>query len=478
MEAKLSRNGVGVLASSFYAIKDYQKILSKLTLKTTIVLGKKRTTKTAYLYDRKGKYIVFPRFVGLNMQKIGFLNIKNCIGMGDRINITSSMILYPYQQIVCDHILKMFKEKEDIGGASCTLIMKPGRGKSYVGTYLITQLAVKTLIVVPNSSIAAEWKRALQNTTATIGEYCGRKKKDGDVVIIIINSLSSKEFKFKESLSPQNFFRQFGFVIWDEVHKYASPKSRKAFWETNRRYGLGLTASPNVRADKFDAVYQKHLGDLLYEKDIPGYVEDDKQFSVLVRCIKYYGPDEHTKNIKRNGMVFVPDMEKQFADDMQRNELIISHIVRLRKMNKNVFVFSTIKEHLQILYDLLLKNGTMSFAPELKTLTGGMKPEDLEMAKKTASIILITYSYGSEGLSIDRFDSIIFATPRKTLMDQKAGRILRAGGNIDIQREIVDIIDQKTSLRSQFSSRKKYYLSAKFKLLMEEFTPSSIPCRN
>jgi superfamily II DNA or RNA helicase len=88
---------------------------------------------------------------------------------------------------------------------------------------------------------------------------------------------------------------------------------------------------------------------------------------------------------------------------------------------------------------------------------GGSTENDIQQAKNTGRIIMTTYSYSGTGVSINKMDALILATPRKSNMTQILGRIFRLKGNVDITRNIIDIVDTKICLKSQFYTRKKTY---------------------
>jgi superfamily II DNA or RNA helicase len=124
--------------------------------------------------------------------------------------------------------------------------------------------------------------------------------------------------------------------------------------------------------------------------------------------------------------------------------------------------------------------GLETYAPEteeinngkkkIHTLMGGMK--DAAEAKRNASqnarIILITFGYGMQSLSISKMDAIVFATPRRNKMRQTLGRILRRSGDPKIRRIIIDFVDESTALRSQLSTRKGVYKEKGFSIEEEE----------
>jgi predicted helicase len=108
-------------------------------------------------------------------------------------------------------------------------------------------------------------------------------------------------------------------------------------------------------------------------------------------------------------------------------------------------------------------------------LMGSYKTSDLEELKKNKqSIILTTYKYCSKGISIDKMDAIVLCQPRKADTEQTIGRILRASGNVKSERIIIDIIDMCTTLKSQFSHRKKIYQEFNFDVQIEKIRYDSL----
>ncbi|MCK9603403.1 MAG: hypothetical protein M0R66_03505 [Candidatus Omnitrophica bacterium] len=74
-----------------------------------------------------------------------------------------------------------------------------------------------------------------------------------------------------------------------------------------------------------------------------------------------------------------------------------------------------------------------------------------------ARVIIATFGYSGTGISIVRMDAMILASPRYSGMKQIVGRILRRGSDAQIERVIVDIVDQKTCLARQFRLRRNAY---------------------
>lgn len=138
--------------------------------------------------------------------------------------------------------------------------------------------------------------------------------------------------------------------------------------------------------------------------------------------------------------------------------MIVEEILKIYKDGHDVFVFSDRLEHLDIIQRMLEGNGVKQSA----VLTGGAAEEYTQRVFTEAIIILTTYQASDTGVSIDRMTGVVFTTPRRNLMEQKLGRILRIGGDLKVVRQVVDIVDVKLSVKTQYPARKKVYVSEGF----------------
>jgi superfamily II DNA or RNA helicase len=94
----------------------------------------------------------------------------------------------------------------------------------------------------------------------------------------------------------------------------------------------------------------------------------------------------------------------------------------------------------------------------------GSKEDDIKDAIDNSRIIFTTYQYSSVGVNIQKMNCMILCTPRKHNPEQIIGRILRNGSDINITRQIIDIVDCKSILYTQYYDRKKVYIENKFEL--------------
>ena len=167
---------------------------------------------------------------------------------------------------------------------------------------------------------------------------------------------------------------------------------------------------------------------------------------------------------------------EELISDPYRNKLIINKVMNFYKEKRNIFVFSDRREHIEMLYndfikELQITNNTNIlnniFIPEVNIddekklsssiLYGGATDDDISNAVNNSKIIFTTYQYSSTGVSIVKMDTLILATPRRSNMKQIIGRIFRLGSDLTKKRIIVDLIDNKSVLKGQYSDRKKAY---------------------
>ena len=437
---------------------------------TVVTVGHNNTRKTISSFktikqttESTNLKILIPRFGGFMLQKTNILqNIENKLQRGDDRNFKKPrMKLTSNQSVVLNHLMGVIYTHHNImtGTSSTVLQMDPGYGKTYLALGVINQIKKKTFIIVPNTYLLRQWVEILTEAFPynEIGFYYGAKKADGDIIVSIINSA----LKYPD-------YSKCGLIIYDEVHMYCSNKFASIFSKAQAACCLGLTATPNERIDKFDPVSHWALGKVIYANKLPDWNNADINFMTEVTRVLYDGHKDYTQIIESAaGIVSVPLMINKLQEDPYRNRLIVLYAVKLYNMGRNVFVFSDRREHLHVLAQILSDHKIKFEAPELDDiklegvteLMGGSTDDDIEKAKNTGRIIMTTYQYSGTGVSITKMNSIILATPRKSNMDQILGRIYRLTSDSGVVRQIIDIVDNKVCLKSQFYTRKKTYIN-------------------
>jgi DNA excision repair protein ERCC-3 len=149
-----------------------------------------------------------------------------------------------------------FYRRNDKDQGSGVIVLPCGAGKTIIGLALMERLSCATLILTSNTTSVKQWKTELLDKTTVedeqIGEYCGTLKQVRPITIATYQILTHR--KSKEALyHHMELFQQrdWGFIIYDEVHLLPAPVFRAtADIQATRR--LGLTATL-VREDGREA---------------------------------------------------------------------------------------------------------------------------------------------------------------------------------------------------------------------------------
>lgn len=400
-----------------------------------------------------------------------------------------AMTPYPYQIVLADFIEQQFtEERAALGAAGLILELEAGLGKTFVAAIVIARRKVKTLYIVPNEYLleqaADDLRRAMPGLS--IGRYYHKCKCDGDVVLMIINSAAAITSDSRAVIAPlgnvflRDYIKQFTLVIYDEVHEYASKERSQVFQNIGGKYLLGLTAEATQRADKLDFVCHMNVGKVYPAESIPGFdVPETDRYTSETTILKYYGPREYCNNIvSRIGMLSAYEMSKQMIRDPYRTRLIVDLVKKFYNEGRNIFVWCDMRGIDILLCELLRAEGIAASLgdeepepePSCRTvaaLMGGIDKSAIEAAQN-ARVIVATYQYAYRGVSLPKFDTMIFATPRRAKIYQTLKRIFRAGGNTQIVRKIIDIVDMKTKLKSQLTTRKEQYVRPIFGMTINE----------
>lgn len=389
------------------------------------------------------------------------------------------------QEVIYNEIMteKFSVKNMNNGTAGLILDLQAGKGKTFLAMYIISQLKCKTLIVVHNENMLTQWYNHLSEKfpNTKVGRYYGKKKDPGDFTIGIINSLVKDVIKINDNyITPREFYDNFDLVVLDEVHIFSSPENRKIYNVAQCPYMIGLSATPDEHEKKWDKINNWSVGPILRAIDIQGFLSNEVEFKGIVFKIGYYGPSEYTEHItnEKLDVVSVPSMIGQLVDDPYRLQMIINLVLRQHKKGLNILVFADRRSYLSKILDglekvkldsIILDNDTdVKQSIDAFKIMGGSSEQEFALAKEKGNIILSTYQYMSTGISIQRLNSIVLCTPRKSKSKQIINRIFRLGSDENIVREIIDIVDMRITLKNQWYTRKVYYDSQNFTITDEK----------
>jgi len=490
INAILKKNGLEINIKDItakYDLSGLKKIKNKYTIRYKNPINNYFIENK--LYTIKNGFIYLPRFGGYKLLDANIIDsIENKILDGKDLNLNYIGKSNDNQALVIQYLLDNIYNNKNVqkGIAGCNLKMVAGTGKTFVGMDLISKLNKKCLVILPNTYLLKQWKELLMEyfPNNTIGEYYGKEKTEGDIIVSIINSAISDEFNFKYlninkeikgkyttvTKSYQEFYKEFGLIVFDESHTYCSKSFKIIFERAQSTYMLGLSATPNERLDSCDKIAHYNIGDIIDAETLPKYQKEDITFESEVHIIKYNAPDKYvTTHInEKTNMICTYKIIDDMINDEYRNKLILNNIFELFNLGLNVFVFSERRSHLEYLYeqfnymvDDIYENNLA--IPELNinenmVLYGGCDDDEIENAKTKSKIIFTSFQYSSTGVSINKMSGMILATPRRSKSTQIIGRIFRLNKeNNHIKRIIVDIVDNKSVLKNQLYSRMKSY---------------------
>jgi superfamily II DNA or RNA helicase len=379
-----------------------------------------------------------------------------------KIDITFNVELRPYQKDIMKDLLEGLKTH---GGGILT--MGCGRGKTNMAIHVISQLKLKTLLVVHKEFLKNQIIDRIENST-NIEElggfgYIQGKTLDTDhaIVIATVQSLSQKDY------DPE-IFKEFGLVVIDECHHMGGKSFFKAFHKINSPYMLGLTATPRRNDGMFKLIHWFMGPQLYYEEQPPNpnvrckFInfqadKDNKNFQELI--IKASGKPNRSKmitnlaNIKSRNSIILKILEKLLVEKNKK---------KYKRTGRKILVLSGRVDHLKLIkykLDVLIKSKLNDLCNEdIKTglYIGELKEKELEISAK-ADVVFGSYQMAEEGLDIEDLNAVILATPKSDIQ-QSIGRILRKqADDYEEYPLIIDFADKLQTFTSQKTKRKKYY---------------------
>ena len=404
------------------------------------------------IYMESSNKLYLPRYFGIKY--FGYpKSIK--ITNGKPINIKFNGDLRDYQIEIIDTYIKHIgiEEKDGLllGKGGGSIEVGCGRGKTVMALKIIELVAKKTRIIVHKEFLKNQWIERINQflPEAKVGCIQGQiiDVEDCDIVIIMLQSLSQKEY-------PEEIFRDFGLTIVDECHHISSEVFSRALQSNITAYSLALSATME-RKDGLTWVFKSFLGDLIYRE--AKRQEDD----VLVKAIKFSVENDDDYNeveLDMRGNVKYSTMISKLCNYNSRSEFIVKVIAQELQINSDqqIILLSQNKSLLTYLESAIKHKNICTVGYYI----GGMKAHDLKESE-SKKLILATYQMAAEALDIKSLTTLVLATP-KTDIIQASGRILREKHENPL---IIDIVDSHDVFKRQFEKRKKFYLDQKYTVI-------------
>ena len=395
------------------------------------------------IYRESPNKIYIPRFFGINAY--GEPDEVR-IPTGDPIDITFKGSLRDYQ----NNVVEIYKKSLGINGGGGLLEIPCGRGKTVIALNIISQLKVKTLVIVHKGFLLNQWVERIEQflPQARVGKIQGKviDIEDKDIVVGMLQSLSMKEY-------PSDMFSSFGLTIVDECHHISSEVFSRSLQRIVTRCMLGLSATMQ-RKDGLTRVFKMFIGEIIYKE------KRETDDNVLVKTVNYVTSDSEFNETVYDyrGSPAYSTMISKLCNYNHRSEFILKVIVgeMLEKPGQQLMILAQNKSLLIYLHEAIEHRNIATVG----YYVGGMKDADLKTSE-SKEIIIATYAMAAEALDIKTLTTLFLITPR-TDVTQAVGRILRVKHERPL---VVDIVDAHDMFQRQYMKRKKFYMKNKYKIL-------------
>lgn len=345
-----------------------------------------------------------------------------------RIRVKPQFKLRPHQTQIHPHIMKGL---QTFPYHACTIQKSCGAGKTIQAAHTIAKLGVKTMICVPQSKLADQFKKEIQLVMEVQEEdICciGSVFKDTnyDTAWIFICVYNSMRQTRKQPTKFPDLVRSCDFLVVDEAHRFPAKANTTILKNYHGKYRMALTATPTRESDGLGHMIFKLLGPIVAkvdrEKPPPGLYQ--------ARVLEYYNPAHaQTLYLPKCGKRRKPDrskMLKRICEDEVRCRAIAEFVARDLKSK----------------FPLLLgdwKSIVYTIAAEIEkrlpdstcTYVGGNESKKKRIKTQHglihARFIVATTAKAGEGMDIKRLNCVVFLTPRTPgrLLIQTTGRMLR-----------------------------------------------------
>ena len=301
------------------------------------------------------------------------------------------------------------------------LIVSPtASGKSLVIYALVRyyhMMGLKTLILVPTTSLVEQMYSDFQDYGWSPGTYCQRIYQGHDRKITKDVAISTWQSIYK---MPKKYFESFGCVIGDEAHLFKAKSLTGIMTKLHQcKYRFGLTGTLDG-TQTHQLVLEGLFGAVENIVTTKELMDKKTLANLKIKCIIL----RHSP--MRQRMSYAEELEYLVTNDT-RNKFIIN---LCRNIPGNTLcLFQLVEKHGKVLYDQAkdeIKDRKVFF------VYGGTDTKTREdirsiVENEKNSIIIASYGTFSTGINIRNINNIVFASPSKSKIRvlQSIGRGLR-----------------------------------------------------
>ena len=362
------------------------------------------------------------------------------------VNLTSVVPQYNIPFAVRDYQLDAINHA--LTQQRVLLLSPTASGKSLIIYILVRYLKLKTLILVPTTSLVSQMYNDFREYGWDVANNChtvfaGRDK--GSELPVIISTWQSI-YKMQ-----QKYFEQYELVIGDEAHGFKS-KSLTAIMTKciNAKYRIGTTGT--LDGTQTHKLVLEGLFGKVHKVTTTKKLIDQKHLSPFtINALVLKHPDSICHNLK--GINYQEELEYLISSEA-RNKYIVNLTIGLER--NTLLLFRFVEKHGQLLYDMIKENTNDR---KIFFVYGGTDTDTREQIRAIVesernAVIVASYGVFSVGVNIRNLHNIIFASPSKSRIRnlQSIGRGLR----LSDKKEIATLYDIADDLK--FKNKKNYTL--------------------
>jgi len=325
------------------------------------------------------------------------------------------------------------------------LVSPTASGKSLIIYSLVRyyhMMGLKTLILVPTTSLVEQMYSDFEDYGWSSGTYCQRvyqghsSKVEKDVVISTWQSI----YKL-----PKKYFEQFGCVIGDEAHMFKAKSLTGIMTKLHQcMYRYGLTGTLDG-TQTHQLVLEGLFGPVEKVITTKKLIDNKSLANLKIKCIIL----KH-ENI-RERMNYAEEL--QFLGEHERRNAFLAELL-MHLPGNTLCLYQLVEKHGKLLHEAVKESQSEEiFDDKLRKVffiygkTSTTEREEIRaiVEGETNSITIASYGTFSTGINIRNIHNIVLASPSKSRIRvlQSIGRGLRVSENKDSVL-IFDIADDMT----------------------------------
>ncbi|MBZ0115962.1 MAG: DEAD/DEAH box helicase family protein [Sandaracinaceae bacterium] len=344
--------------------------------------------------------------------------------------------LWEFQQDAIDALKAHFLDRRSSAGV---LSLPTGSGKTVTALRFLLERYVRlnqrVVWIAPRVELLNQVHRELLRSWPAAGRplrvgrvHAGTKRCDGDVVLVTAMALATGAVSARDLQAGG----EIGIVCFDEAHRAAAPRTKKALERLRgpRAPLLALTATPFRMGKGAEAELRSVIGPTVYSRSFPELVRDGFLARPILHAIRAEGrqmvelTEKELQEARTMGEL-PSSVLGRIAKDERRTRAILGtwQADRERKFGKTL-IFACNIPHAELIARELRGVGARLVTSKM---SGPQVSREIEAFRQDPRGVMVNVSILTEGVDIPDIQTVVLARPTlsKVLYSQMIGRAAR-----------------------------------------------------